>query len=163
SSVFISSARISSGSPFGPRRPVLLQKLPGVRHHLVDGAEGHEPLRPRRQVREPGPVQKVGARRLVHRSDPNRVAPERDVHEPDGVAAEERLPPGALRERPLQRLRHEEGVLERLRSLLVRPRPEQRAERREELETGKGNGRTAESESSRTDSSPPEYRTLSST
>ncbi|WVZ69225.1 hypothetical protein U9M48_018043, partial [Paspalum notatum var. saurae] len=84
--------RTSSGNPFSPEPLVLLQDLPGVRHDLLHGIHGHEPLRPRRQARELGGVQKVGAYHLVHRLEPDQVAPERDVHEPHGVAAEERLP-----------------------------------------------------------------------
>ncbi|BAS73813.1 Os01g0692050, partial [Oryza sativa Japonica Group] len=114
------SARTSACSPFGQEPLVLLQNIAGVGHHLPDSVDGQEPLRPRRQARELGLVEQVGAGHLVHHLDPHQMAPERDVDEPRVVPAEEGLPLGALPERSLQRLHARDDVLERLSSLLRR-------------------------------------------
>uniref|UniRef100_A0A0D9YDH1 Uncharacterized protein n=1 Tax=Oryza glumipatula TaxID=40148 RepID=A0A0D9YDH1_9ORYZ len=96
--------RTSWQSQFSQKSLVVLQELPGVGHRLPDGVHRQEPLRPRRQARELGLVEEAGVGHLVHHLEPHHEAADHDVDEPDGVAAEERLPLGALHERSLQHL-----------------------------------------------------------
>uniref|UniRef100_A0A452YP40 Uncharacterized protein n=1 Tax=Aegilops tauschii subsp. strangulata TaxID=200361 RepID=A0A452YP40_AEGTS len=107
-----------------------LEHLVGVvRHDALGRVRRAEPLLPPGQQRRPRRVDQPAPDDLVDRAEPAEVAAKHDVDEPDGVAAEERLPLGALRERALQGLQRRHGPGHRLRPLLLRlareehPRP----------------------------------------
>ncbi|KAB8113429.1 hypothetical protein EE612_052424, partial [Oryza sativa] len=85
------------------------------------GVRRLEPLRPRCQPRRPRRVHDPDADHLLDHPEPPQVAPEHDVEVPDGVAAEERLPLGALTEGPFHELERLDRLLH-LRRLLLRLR-----------------------------------------
>uniref|UniRef100_J3N4B9 Uncharacterized protein n=1 Tax=Oryza brachyantha TaxID=4533 RepID=J3N4B9_ORYBR len=102
-----------------------LEHLVGViRHDALGRLTGAEPLLPRGQRRRPRRVDQPAPNQLVDRREPPEVAAEHDVDEPDAVAAEEGLPPGALLEGLLQRLQRRDGLSHRRRPLLLRLAPE---------------------------------------
>ncbi|BAT11782.1 Os10g0530800, partial [Oryza sativa Japonica Group] len=81
--------------------PELEQLVGVIRHDSLGRVGGAEPLLPRGQRRRPRRVNQPATDQLVDRREPPEVAAEHDVDEPDAVAAEERLPLGALPERAL--------------------------------------------------------------
>ncbi|BAF27057.1 Os10g0531300 [Oryza sativa Japonica Group] len=121
----VSQSDFFGGAQGECRLPELEHLVGVIRQDAPGRIGGAEEILPRGQRRRPRRVDHPAPDQLLDRREPPEVAAEHDVDEPDAVAAEEGLPPGALPERALQRLQRRVGLRHRRRPLLLRLAPEQ--------------------------------------